>query len=63
MLGSTSRLGDGIILGSGNPADGNPLDSPVEDFSLGVEFEVRRVAGSNRWAVIRVKAARAENAP
>ena len=56
-------LGDGIILGSGNPADGNPLDTPVEDLSLGVEFVVRRVAGSNQWAVIGVRAARAENAP
>jgi immune inhibitor A len=56
-------LGDGIILGSGNPADGNPLDTPVEDLSLGVEFVVRRVAGNNRWVVIGVRAARAENAP
>ena len=56
-------LGDGIILGTGNPADGNPLDTPVEDLSLGVEFTVRRVAGSNRWVVIRVNAADAENAP
>jgi immune inhibitor A len=56
-------LGDGIILGSGNPADGNPLDTPVVDLSLGVEFVVRRVAGSNQWAVIGVRAARAENAP
>jgi hypothetical protein len=50
-------------LGSGNPADGNPLDTPVEDLSLGVEFVVRRVAGNNRWVVIGVRAARAENAP
>jgi immune inhibitor A len=56
-------LGNGIILGSGNPADGNPLDTPPEDLSLGVELTVRRVAGSNRWAVIGVRAARAENAP
>jgi immune inhibitor A len=56
-------LGDGIILGTGNPADGNPLDTPVEDLSLGVEFTVRRVAGSNRWVVIRVNAADAANAP
>jgi immune inhibitor A len=56
-------LEDGIILGSGNPADGNPLDTPVEDLSLGVEFTVRRVAGSNRWAVIRVHAANADNTP
>jgi immune inhibitor A len=56
-------LGDGIILGSGDPADGNPLDTPVEDLSLGVEFVVRRVAGSNRWVVIGVRAARADNAP
>jgi immune inhibitor A len=56
-------LGDGIILGSGNPADGNPLDTPVEDLSLGVEFVVRRVAGNNRWVVIGVTAAKADNAP
>jgi immune inhibitor A len=56
-------LGDGIILGSGNPADGNPLDDPVEDLSLGVEFTVRRVAGNNRWVVIGVRAARADNTP
>jgi hypothetical protein len=41
--------GDGIILGSGDPADGNPLDTPVEDLSLGVEFVVCRAAGSNQW--------------
>ena len=56
-------LGDGIILGSGNPADGNPLDNPVEDLSLGVEFVVRKVAGNNRWVVIGVRAARADNTP
>jgi immune inhibitor A len=56
-------LGNGIILGSGNPADGDPLDDPVEDLSLGVEFTVRRVAGNNRWVVIGVHAARADNAP
>jgi immune inhibitor A len=56
-------LGDGIVLGSGNPADGYPLDTPVEDLALGVEFVVRRVAGANRWVVIGVRAARAENAP
>ncbi len=56
-------LGDGIILGSGNPADGNPLDTPVEDLSLGVEFVVRRVAGNNRWVVIGVTAAKADNTP
>jgi hypothetical protein len=56
-------LGDGIILGSGNPADGNPLDNPVEDLSLGVEFTVKRVAGNNRWVVIAVHAARADNTP
>jgi hypothetical protein len=28
---SGTDLGDGIILGSGNPADGNPLDTPAED--------------------------------
>ena len=39
------------------------LDTPVEDLSLGVEFVVRRVAGSNPWAVIGVRAAQAENAP
>ena len=50
-------------LGSGNPADGNPLDTPVEDLSLGVELVVRRVAGNNRWVVIGVTAARADNAP
>ena len=56
-------LGDGIILGSGDPADGNPLDTPVEDLSLGVELEVRRVAGNNRWVVIGIHAARADNRP
>jgi immune inhibitor A len=56
-------LGDGIILGSGNPADGNPLDNPVEDLSLGVEFEVRRVAGNKRWVVAAIHAARADNTP
>ena len=56
-------LGDGIILGSGNPADGNPLDTPAEDLSLGVQFEVRRVAGYNRWVVIAVNAAKADNTP
>jgi immune inhibitor A len=56
-------LGDGIILGSGNPADGNPLDTPAEDLSLGVEFTVRRVAGNNRWVVIGVHAAKADNTP
>jgi immune inhibitor A len=56
-------LGDGIILGSGNPADGNPLDNPVEDLSLGVQFVVRKVAGNNRWVVIGVRAARADNTP
>jgi immune inhibitor A len=56
-------LGNGIILGSGNPADGNPLDTPVEDLSLGVEFTVRRVAGNNRWVVIGVHAAKADNTP
>ena len=56
-------LGDGIILGSGNPADGNPLDTPVEDLSLGVQFEVRRVAGNNRWVVVAVNAAKADNTP
>jgi hypothetical protein len=48
---------------TGDPADGNPLDTPVEDLSLGVEFVVRRMAGSNRWAVIGVRAARADNTP
>jgi len=56
-------LDDGIILGSGNPADGNPLDNPVEDLSLGVQFVVRKVAGNNRWVVIGVRAARADNTP
>ena len=56
-------LGDGIILGSGNPADGNPLDTPAEDLSLGVELTVRRVAGNNRWVVIGVRAAKADNTP
>ena len=56
-------LGDGIVLGSGNPADGNPLDTPVEDLSLGVQFEVRRVAGNNRWVVVAVNAAKADNTP
>jgi immune inhibitor A len=56
-------LGDGIILGSGNPADGNPLDNPVEDLSLGVQFVVRKVAGNNRWVVIGVRAAGADNTP
>jgi immune inhibitor A len=56
-------LGDGIILGSGDPADGNPLDTPVEDLSLGVELTVRRVAGNNRWVVIGVHAAKADNTP
>jgi hypothetical protein len=54
---------DGIILGSGNPADGNPLDTPVEDLSLGVQFEVRQVAGNNRWVLVRVHAASADNTP
>jgi hypothetical protein len=44
-------------------ADGNPLDSSVEDLSLGVEFEVRRVAGNHRWVVVGVHAARADNTP
>jgi immune inhibitor A len=56
-------LGDGIILGSGNPADGNPLDTPVEDLSLGVELTVRRVAGNNRWVVIGVHAPRPTTPP
>src|SRR4029453_4945776 len=41
-------LGDGIILGSGNPADGNPLDPPGGDFSLGGEVWAPRGAGNNR---------------
>jgi immune inhibitor A len=56
-------LGDGIILGSGDPADGNPLDTPVEDLSLGVELTVRRVAGNNRWVVIGVHAPRPTTPP
>jgi len=31
--------------------------------SLGVEFTVKRVAGNNRWVVIGVRAARADNTP
>jgi hypothetical protein len=44
-------------------ADGNPLDTPVEDLLLGVQFEVRQVAGNNRWVLVRVHAASADNTP
>ena len=53
----------GSSWASGNPADGNPLDTPAEDLSLGVELTVRRVAGNNRWVVIGVRAAKADNTP
>jgi hypothetical protein len=36
---------------------------PVEDLSFGVEFVLRRVAGNNRWVVIGVRAAPAEDVP
>ena len=36
---------------------------PAEDLSLGVELTVRRVAGNNRWVVIGVRAAKADNTP
>jgi hypothetical protein len=70
-LPSTGSKGQVLIVDShfdplrrfGDPADGNPLDDPVEDLSLGVELTVRRVGSGNRWVVIRVRAARADNTP
>ena len=51
-------FGDGsVILGTGNPADGNP-DTEAGDLSLGVSFAITKVGKDNKSATIRVQPAR-----
>jgi immune inhibitor A len=47
-------LGGGIILGSGNPADGDLSQAHPEDVSMGVSFSIKNVGPGNMYARIRV---------
>jgi immune inhibitor A len=47
-------LGSGIILGSGNPADGNLAEASPVDLSMGVSFTIKNVGNGNAYATITV---------